>query len=427
MLAKTIPFFFRQPVLEDVSLAELQRAVEKYPYSSSLQLLLLKKLQQQGDPEATQQWEKCSLFFPNPFLLQSTLDGYGTTMTLPAIPVVSAIAEVVPALVAEELTVEPPAIEAVLVDEPEPEPEVEPVEAAGLAEADDIVPSLESDEWTADPAINEPADEIVPNLTSDELGIEPQPVFVEEIPAPVAAEPADDIVPSLSSDEWSLDPAINEPADDIVPSLTAEELGMEPGPVVSTSPELVPEPEPEPVQEIPAEVVLAGEATPADLYTPRDIPVPADLRTELLLRESPIPIPSLKDIQPQIDDQPLFEPYHTIDYFASQGIKLGNNLPPNDKLGRQMKSFTDWIRSMKKLPQAGLEKKLLESTAGGEKIVAMAAGSIKPQEVTTETMAEVLVKQGNIDKAVEIFRKLSLAYPHKSVYFASRIEQIKKD
>ena len=73
-----------------------------------------------------------------------------------------------------------------------------------------------------------------------------------------------------------------------------------------------------------------------------------------------------------------------------------------------------------------MEEKLLEGR-GGEQVVAMAAGSIRPQEVTTETMAEVFVKQGNIAKAVDIYQKLSLAYPHKSVYFASRIEQIKKD
>jgi pentatricopeptide repeat protein len=55
----------------------------------------------------------------------------------------------------------------------------------------------------------------------------------------------------------------------------------------------------------------------------------------------------------------------------------------------------------------------------------MAAGSVEPREVITETMAEVLVKQGNIEKAVDLYRKLSLAHPDKSTYFAARIEQLK--
>jgi hypothetical protein len=146
------------------------------------------------------------------------------------------------------------------------------------------------------------------------------------------------------------------------------------------------------------------------------------LREDLLRKESPIRIPSLKDLGPVTDDMPSFEPYHTIDYFASQGIKLGNELP-KDKLGRQLKSFTEWIRTMKKLPQTDIEEKLLKS-GHGETIEALAADSIETREILTETMAEVLLKQGDKARAAEIFRKLSLAHPDKSAYFATRIEQL---
>ena len=146
------------------------------------------------------------------------------------------------------------------------------------------------------------------------------------------------------------------------------------------------------------------------------------LREDLLQKESPIRIPSLKDLGPVTDDMPSFEPYHTIDYFASQGIKLGNELP-KDKLGRQLKSFTEWIRTMKKLPQTAIEEKLLKS-GQGETIEALAADSIETKEILTETMAEVLLKQGDKARAADIFRKLSLAHPDKSAYFATRIEQL---
>ncbi|WP_052324079.1 hypothetical protein [Flavihumibacter sp. ZG627] len=154
-----------------------------------------------------------------------------------------------------------------------------------------------------------------------------------------------------------------------------------------------------------------------------DTPEPP-LRTDLLRMESPIPIPSLRDISPRTDEMPVFEPYHTIDYFASQGIKLGQDVKPGDKLGKQLKSFTEWIRTMKRLPNTEMEQQLLD-TSNGENIVAMAAGSVEMKEVVTETMAEVLLKQGNKARAIDIYRKLSLAYPDKSAYFAARIENIK--
>jgi hypothetical protein len=175
-----------------------------------------------------------------------------------------------------------------------------------------------------------------------------------------------------------------------------------------------PLPEKEELQYEEEELPLLEEFTPEPM-----------LRTDLLLKESPIPIPSLKDISPQSDELPLFEPYHTIDYFASQGIKLSQELPLNDRLGRQLRSFTDWIKTMKKLPQAELQNQLDEATLG-EKIAAMAAGSVLAADVLTETMAEVLVKQGNFAGAIELYRKLSLVHPDKSTYFAARIDQLNK-
>ncbi|MBS1598119.1 MAG: hypothetical protein JST75_07820, partial [Bacteroidetes bacterium] len=119
-----------------------------------------------------------------------------------------------------------------------------------------------------------------------------------------------------------------------------------------------------------------------------------------------------------------FEPYHTIDYFASQGIKFVQEENPTDKFGKQLKTFTAWLKVMKKLPQHAMrEEPDAQRTAEIEMI---AADSIKEKEVETETMAEVLAKQGKIDKAIELYLKLSLLNPTKIAYFAAKIEQIKK-
>ena len=42
----------------------------------------------------------------------------------------------------------------------------------------------------------------------------------------------------------------------------------------------------------------------------------------------------------------------------------------------------------------------------------------------TETLAEIYAKQGNVKKAKEIYQQLSLKYPEKKIYFASRIEEL---
>jgi len=45
-------------------------------------------------------------------------------------------------------------------------------------------------------------------------------------------------------------------------------------------------------------------------------------------------------------------------------------------------------------------------------------------DIVTETFANILYDQGNLEKALDAFKKLSLKYPEKSIYFAARIEEI---
>jgi tetratricopeptide (TPR) repeat protein len=48
------------------------------------------------------------------------------------------------------------------------------------------------------------------------------------------------------------------------------------------------------------------------------------------------------------------------------------------------------------------------------------------EELVTETLANIYTKQKKYDKALEAFKKLSLKYPEKNSYFATRIEEIEK-
>jgi hypothetical protein len=150
---------------------------------------------------------------------------------------------------------------------------------------------------------------------------------------------------------------------------------------------------------------------------------PADEEMEPEAEIAPIKI-TLPDMQamPIDENTPAFEPMHLVDYFASQGIKLSDEVQTADKLGKQLKSFTEWLKTMKKIhiPDS-------EANAGISDIAiqALAAKSNKEGEIVTEAMAEVLVQQGKAGKAIELYQKLSLLNPSKSAFFAAKIEQLK--
>ena len=50
-----------------------------------------------------------------------------------------------------------------------------------------------------------------------------------------------------------------------------------------------------------------------------------------------------------------------------------------------------------------------------------------PEDIGTETLAEIFVKQGLHEKALDIYQKLSLKFPEKSSYFAEKIKSLKND
>jgi len=115
---------------------------------------------------------------------------------------------------------------------------------------------------------------------------------------------------------------------------------------------------------------------------------------------------------------------HTIDYFASQGIRIDLNAIPQDKLTAHLRKFTDWLKQVKNTQTATSQD--LGTSLEMEKAVAETAkNSNETREVLTETMADVLEKQGQVDKAIQLYIKLSFINPEKSSYFAAKIEQLK--
>lgn len=147
---------------------------------------------------------------------------------------------------------------------------------------------------------------------------------------------------------------------------------------------------------------------------------PTDEETSSL---PPIPRLKIEPIDPA-SQKFSFEPYHTVDYFASQGIRLNEEEKPVDKFGKQLKSFTEWLKTMKRLPDSAIIAP--GATVKDPKVDQLAETSIIEKDVITEAMAEVWEKQGNHEKAIETYRKLSLLNPGKSSYFAAKIEHLKQ-
>jgi hypothetical protein len=129
------------------------------------------------------------------------------------------------------------------------------------------------------------------------------------------------------------------------------------------------------------------------------------------------------DTEVPLDINNKQEKLYTIDYFASQGIQIDLSKIPQDKLTTKLRKFTDWLKDIKNHHPNPAD---LESSPELEKKVAETAMfSNESKEILTETMAEVLAKQGQIDKAIQLFIKLSFSNPEKSAYFATKIQQLK--
>ncbi len=160
-------------------------------------------------------------------------------------------------------------------------------------------------------------------------------------------------------------------------------------------------------------------------------------------------------------EQAVFEAPATGEYFLQQGLQVPSELPtieevtpPKDdidSLDEQslmvMMSFSEWLHFInnktQKAREEADEQRALKSHYRRQKLAAaieeeaddisdqvyeMAINSIAPQDnIASEALAEVYIKQGKKDKAIEMFKKLSLLNPEKNVYFAHKIENLQKE
>ena len=53
--------------------------------------------------------------------------------------------------------------------------------------------------------------------------------------------------------------------------------------------------------------------------------------------------------------------------------------------------------------------------------------TILHDNLLTESLAQVMLKQGKFDRAIDIYRRLQLKFPEKGTYFSTLSEELKKD
>jgi len=127
------------------------------------------------------------------------------------------------------------------------------------------------------------------------------------------------------------------------------------------------------------------------------------------------------------------------------------SLPDLDEISKvdpnENRSFSDWLHLMR-YSNTAPEKEKQEKKTGMDlidnflskdpKIIPNTAKKTKnvdlsehkgdeSEDILSETLAAIYIKQGYKSKAISIFEKLRLKYPEKNVYFARRISELKEN
>jgi hypothetical protein len=418
--------FLQKESLEECSVVELQQLTRNYPYASAAQLLLAEKLKAASATGTERQLEKTSLYFYGPLWQDQFTEGKGEAV------ISSTKKESAPVLTTT--TDESPMIQALAASEAEEEGGI-PTLAAVTDQATTNV--LQAEEYSASgqmgetfteetiEELNEPVAESAAVSAEEHVG--ETPVIIEESPAETQIDTTtvDELAAALPAEEEQA----AEPTDQAATSTV--QLGD-----ISESDQISEEEQPLQQIEVPTaqvatstvqseEISASGQTSFGTVIADNEDQSSEPMETKETHQQEPaleIPGLTIEAIDPATAEL-SYTPFHTVDYFASQGIKFKEEQQPTDKFGRQLKSFTEWLKLLKKVP--GTTPATPVNPQSEKKVEQMAAHSLSEGDVLTEAMAEVWEKQDNPQKAIAIYEKLSLQNPGKRAYFAAKIDHLK--
>jgi hypothetical protein len=452
-LDKALNYLTKKENLDSVTVEELEKLVNDHPYFSIAHLLLAKKLTIENDPRSLSQVQKTALYFLNPYWLHYQLQKDVADDVLHHTPeqTKQEIGEVInqeskhksiiidkeqfqeqgitetnadnskedtfqELVIAQEdqhpLTTEFSAAELKTETvSPEYNFKINDEEIIDVAQTDDKKPGA-----NGAPAIDVDEDELeeaylqTPEVSlgktddlTEVIDKTPEQISIEPVSQPEEEMAAITRQTDATTDKFLDELEKPEPQESLVDS-DAGALPVEEISATAQQERLIEEEEPEPFENENSEEIDEHEKMFQNIKAMLDA--------------------SAKEANADTKNAVLpIDPYYTIDYFASQGIKLDLKKNQPDKLGKQVKKFTQWLKHMKRV---GPEDALASEGISPEEVEAqrIADASNTAREVVTEAMALVLEKQGKKDKAVQLYRKLTFLNPDKSAYFAAKIKNL---
>ena len=125
--------------------------------------------------------------------------------------------------------------------------------------------------------------------------------------------------------------------------------------------------------------------------------------------------------RPPIDDSTLRENVLQSDLEKMRGVE-------NDRLETERQLQMDIIDSfIEKEMKLGPFRVNRNDLTEQEDLIKKRAGETPKTGIISEGMAKILVRQGKIEKAIEMYEQLLLKKPEKSTYFAEKIKELSEE